>query len=241
VPAERSFDAEWDSCRSQVLAYCRRATRRREDAEDVFQQVALRAWRGYDTFQGSASFLTWVLAIARREVARFHARQITRTGGESSLDDVGSELVPAADADTPEHIATREGNWLQPVAAAAVAAGFLDAGEVTVVLQRLAHPELTWLDLGPQLGLQPANCAAIHARAIPKWRSYLFVHEPDVLGGTENISAAFTRARREALTDAESTLFQRLVLDRQHGYHPRGWRTTLRSACLKVGRYLPVV
>ncbi|MGZ4313723.1 MAG: RNA polymerase sigma factor [Solirubrobacteraceae bacterium] len=45
------------------------------DADDVAQEVFLRAWRGLDGFEGRASFSTWLYRIAFNEAQRRLARR----------------------------------------------------------------------------------------------------------------------------------------------------------------------
>jgi RNA polymerase sigma-70 factor (ECF subfamily) len=47
-----------------------------EDADDVTQDVFLRAWRALPAFRGDASGRTWLLAIARRACADHVRRQV---------------------------------------------------------------------------------------------------------------------------------------------------------------------
>src|SRR5438552_17070210 len=67
---DRDFVTEWKKITQQVLAFCYRSVDLPSDAEEIFQQVAIRAWHGYATFNGDAAFLTWVMTIVRREIAR---------------------------------------------------------------------------------------------------------------------------------------------------------------------------
>ncbi len=235
------FERDWRSVRQQVLLYCYRAAGNRDDAEDVFQQVAVRAWRGYATFRGDCAFLSWAIAIARRETARVMGRKAERTRAESSLEVMAEEspaLLPSTP--TPELPASDE-NWLTRAARAAVAEGVLTECEANVLIARLALPECSWDQIGALLSLDGGTCAVTHCRAIPKLRVFLFLHRADLLGGKEAITAAFAGAlatRDDPLTADEAEAFRRLVLERQTGYRKAGWMSALRAACGKVIRRL---
>ena len=50
--------------RSELLAHCYRMLGSVQDAEDVLQEVSLRAWRGRPGFEGRSSLRTWLHRIA---------------------------------------------------------------------------------------------------------------------------------------------------------------------------------
>ena len=214
---------------------------------EVFQRVAIRAWRGFPTFQGEAPFLRWVLTIVRRETLRLQGSQSTRRHREISLDDL-VETRPYALPRTPapdeggESVLPVVPELLPELVRAAVASGALTPSEATVVLTRLAHPEQSWDTLGAELGMRGVTCAVTHCRAIPKLRVFLFTHCLDIVGGTERVERAFAAAlvdRLSPLSAEEAEVFRRLVLDRQQNYHKAGWRSALRAACSKVSQRLP--
>ncbi len=67
----------------------------KEDAEDLLQEVFLKAWQSLPKFQGKSSFYTWVYRIAVNRAINFVKKRKRRQG--YSLDDVdlGMERDPA--------------------------------------------------------------------------------------------------------------------------------------------------
>jgi len=73
----------------------------RAEAEDVAQEVMLRAWQGIGRFQGRSSYFTWLYRIAVNEASRALERRSRRPAGVAlSADEL---QLPAAPSDGPEH------------------------------------------------------------------------------------------------------------------------------------------
>lgn len=61
---QHAFRLLMDAYRNQVYTFCLRAASRREDAEDLTQEVFIRTWKGLEKFRGESSLTTWIYRIA---------------------------------------------------------------------------------------------------------------------------------------------------------------------------------
>jgi RNA polymerase sigma-70 factor (ECF subfamily) len=80
-------------------------TSHREDAEDLLQDVFLKAWQALPGFEGKSSFYTWIYRIAVNRAINFVKKRKRRQG--MSLDDLDAgierdpTMVELASNDTP--------------------------------------------------------------------------------------------------------------------------------------------
>ena len=106
-----------DLYRRELLAHCYRMLGSYQDAEDVVQETLVRAWRGYDRFDGRSSLRTWLHRIATNACLTALASTERRV--------LPSGLGGPADSGQPDLSRLDAAPWLQP----APTAGLLDRAD----------------------------------------------------------------------------------------------------------------
>ncbi|MGO3328662.1 sigma-70 family RNA polymerase sigma factor [Gordonia sp. (in: high G+C Gram-positive bacteria)] len=110
---ERSFETATAVYRAELLVHCYRMLGSTTDAEDVLQEVYLRAWKAFHSFEGRSSVRTWMYRIATNTC-------LTALEGRSRRPLPTGLGTDASDPRVPV-VADEERLWLQPLPDVAVA------------------------------------------------------------------------------------------------------------------------
>src|SRR6476661_1454908 len=104
APGAGELDDRLEAHRVELTGYCYRILGSAFEAEDAVQETFIRAWRGYDRFEGRAAFRSWLYKIATnvcfdmKGASQRRARPI--------------ELGPALTADAPLGAPLAETAWI---------------------------------------------------------------------------------------------------------------------------------
>src|SRR5687767_9556390 len=93
--------------RAELTAYCYRMLGSAFEAEDAVQETLLRAWRGFDRFEGQAAVRSWLYRIATNVCIDMLKGRERRT--------LPVDLGPSRTADTPLGDALPETTWIEPI------------------------------------------------------------------------------------------------------------------------------
>ncbi|RZS45112.1 RNA polymerase sigma-70 factor (ECF subfamily) [Herbihabitans rhizosphaerae] len=145
--------------RRELIAHCYRMIGSVADAEDLVQETYLRAWRGYDRFEGRSSLRTWLYQIA--------TNVCLTAAGKSDRRVLPSGIAePSGDPHGEPRMAGAETLWLQPIPdslvadpAATVAARDSLRLALIACLQGLPSSQRAVLLLRDVVGLRAAEVA----------------------------------------------------------------------------------
>lgn len=97
--SERSrFEALCVPLRADLLRFVYWLCRDRSLAEDVVQEALLRAWRSFDSLSDANAARSWLLTIARRELARTFERRRIETVDIDTLSEPVAEAAAVSDS-----------------------------------------------------------------------------------------------------------------------------------------------
>jgi RNA polymerase sigma-70 factor (ECF subfamily) len=107
VGSKQQLDRRLEQHRSELTGYCYRMLGSPFDAEDAVQETMIRAWRGYERFEGRAALRSWLYRIATNVCFDMLSGRQRRARPM----DLGPAVTPTAEnLNTLPEVA-----WIQPV------------------------------------------------------------------------------------------------------------------------------
>ena len=120
--AENALDATLEQHRRELTAHCYRMLGSSFEAEDAVQETMVRAWRGYDGFEGRAALRSWLYRIATNVCLDMLNGRNRRARP--------MDLAGPSTADTPVGATLPESEWVLPVPDGRVLANDGDPAEL---------------------------------------------------------------------------------------------------------------
>jgi RNA polymerase sigma-70 factor, ECF subfamily len=173
-----------DPFRPELLVHCYRMLGSLDDAEDLVQETYLRAWRGYDGFEGRSSLRTWLYRIATSAcltALQHRSRRFLPSGLGVPEDDHPGR--PAA-------VVGVEVKWVQPLPGAVLDEAAQDPAAIVVSRGSVRLALIAALQ-----HLPPRQRAVLILRDVLAWRA---AEVADLLDtSTTAVNSALRRARAQ--------------------------------------------
>ncbi|MGH9025203.1 MAG: sigma-70 family RNA polymerase sigma factor, partial [Acidimicrobiia bacterium] len=104
---DEDVERQLEQHRAEITAHCYRMLGSSFEAEDAVQETLVRAWRGFDRFEGRSALRSWLYRIATNVcLDMLNGRQRRARP---------IDLGPASTADTPLGPPLSESFWVEPV------------------------------------------------------------------------------------------------------------------------------
>lgn len=145
----------------------RRMVQNHDDADDLLQNVFMKAWMSIDSFRGDAKLTTWLYKIAINESMTFLAKERKRLN--LSLDDDESHVIHQIEADS-----NIDGDALSLALRKAIAS--LPEKQRLVFNMRY-YDEMKYEDMSEILGTSVGALKASYHLAVKKIEQYFDEHD----------------------------------------------------------------
>jgi RNA polymerase sigma-70 factor (ECF subfamily) len=176
--------------RRELTGYCYRMLGSLFEAEDAVQETMLRAWRGFDRFEGRSSVRSWLYRIATNVCLDMLAERKRRARP--------MDLGGPQSADTPLPPPIEESAWIEPAPDDRVLVEGGDPAEVAVARESVKLAFLAAIQ-----NLPPKQRAVLILREVLRWRAS---EVAELLGtSVQSVNSALQRAR-ETMSTRQASL-----------------------------------
>jgi RNA polymerase sigma-70 factor (ECF subfamily) len=177
-PAVDDLDDRFARHRAELTAHCYRMLASPFEAEDAVQETFIRAWRGFDRFEGRSALRSWLYSIATNVCLDMLSGRERRARPM----DLGDAQSPdAANLNT-----LAETTWIQPIPSALAAEG--DPAEVAEARETLRLAFVAALQ-----HLPPRQRAVLILREVLRWKASEVAQLLDT--SVASVNSALQRAR----------------------------------------------
>ncbi|WP_425465647.1 RNA polymerase subunit sigma-70 [Nonomuraea turkmeniaca] len=217
VSTIEEFAALAEPYRRELLAHCYRMMGSVHEAEDLVQETYLRAWRGFEEFEGRSSLRTWLYTIATNAYLNERKQRNRRP--------LPSGLGPASgDPDASLEAASGDVLWLQPIPDTMVTPGPGDPASIVISreqlrlaliasLQKLTPRQRAIYLLREVLEFPAANVAAMLETSVAAVKSSL-QRARAALTNVDTAHEKLTELDIQDLLEQYMTAFEKAALER---------------------------
>jgi RNA polymerase sigma-70 factor (ECF subfamily) len=166
--------------RAELIAYCYRMLGSAFEAEDAVQETLLRAWRGFDRFEGRAAVRSWLYRIATNVCLDMLSGKQRRARP--------MDLGPSGTADVPLGDELPENTWIEPIPDARVMPAGGDPAELAESRETIRLAFVAALQ-----HLPPRQRAVLILREVLRWKAAEVAELLDT--SVASVNSALQRAR----------------------------------------------
>lgn len=144
--------------RVELIGYCYRMLGSAFEAEDAVQETLVRAWQGFDRFEGRSALRSWLYRIATNVCLNMVKGSQRRARP--------MDLAPSVAADAPVGAALPEATWVEPIPDGRVLPAGGDPAELVVARETISLAFIAALQ-----HLTPQQRAVLIMREVLCWRA----------------------------------------------------------------------
>ena len=128
---ERQFTAIVNKHKRTIYTVCYMFSKDKDEVEDLFQEILVRMWNGFESFRGESSLNSWIWRVSLNTCLNFEKKK-TREGERIRLD---VDIEPSDDADNDamqiKQLRERIGRL-----------GFIDRSIILLWLENMSYDEI---------------------------------------------------------------------------------------------------